>query len=325
MKEWNVSEVPERNQAKLFWTHLWSAEIVHIRKAKWLEDFKMKMIVEHRQAAVNTTRKIILKILGRVPNWKAPGPDGVQGFWLKNFKSMHQYLEKYFAECLEGQTLTWMTKGRTVLIQKEKSKKRDASNYRPITCLPLCWKLLKALLSDEIYLFLEKNQLLPEEQKGCRRKSRGTGDQLYIDKMILREVKVKKKSLAISWIDYRKAFDIMPHSWILECLHILGVNHSLLSFLGKTMNNWRVELTCANKHLREVKIKRGIFQGDALSTLLFVITFFPLTSVLKTTKHGFEFAKNREKINHLLYMDDLKLYAKNEKELDSLIQTVKSV
>ena len=57
--------------------------------------------------------------------------------------------------------------------------------------------------------------------------------------------------------------------------------------------------------------------------LLFVITLIPLTSVLKTTKQGYEFAKNGEKINHLLYVDDLKLYAKNEKELDSLVHTVR--
>ena len=175
----------------------------------------------------------ILKILERVPNWKAPGPDGVQGFWLKRFKSMHQYLEKYFAECLKGQMPTWMTKGRTVLIQKDRSKGRDASNYQPMTCLPLCWKLLTGLLSDEIYLFLEENQFLPGEQKGCRRKSRGAGVQLYIDKMILREVTVRKKSLAMGWIDYRKAFDMMPHSWILECLNILGVNHTVVNFLEK--------------------------------------------------------------------------------------------
>jgi len=231
------SEVPERNQAKQFWTDLWSTDIVHNRKAKWLEDFKMKMNVERGQGEVNITREKILKILEKVPNWKAPGPDGVQGFWLKRFKSIHQYLEKYLAECLKGQTPTWMTKGRTVLIQKDKSKGRDASNYRPITCLPLCWKLLTALLSDEIYLFLEENQCLPEEQKGCRRKSRGTGDQLYIDKMILREVKVRKKSLAMGWIDYRKAFDMMPHSWILECLNILGVNHTVVTFLEKTMKD----------------------------------------------------------------------------------------
>ena len=89
------------------------------------------------------------------------------------------------------------------------------------------------------------------------------------------------------------------------------------------MKDWRVELTCANEHLGEVRIKRGIIKGDALPTLLFVIALIPLTSVLKTTKHGYEFAKNGEKINHLLYMDDLKLYAKNEKELDSLMQTVR--
>ena len=41
------------------------------------------------------------------------------------------------------------------------------------------------------------------------------------------------------------------------------------------------------------------------------------------TKPGYKFAKNGEKINHVLYMDDLKLYAKSEKELDSLIQTVR--
>ena len=86
---------------------------------------------------------------------------------------MHQYLEKYFAECLEGQTPTWMTKGRTVLIQKDKSKVRDACNYRPITCLPLCWKLLTALLSDEIYSLLEENQILPEEQMGVEERAEG--------------------------------------------------------------------------------------------------------------------------------------------------------
>ena len=54
----------------------------------------------------------------------------------------------------------------------------------------------------------------------------------------------------------------MPHSWILECLNILGANHAKVNFLEKTMKDWRVELTCANEHPGEVKIKRGIFQED---------------------------------------------------------------
>ena len=59
-----------------------------------------------------------------------------------------------------------MTKGRTVLIQKDKSKGNVASNYRPITCLPIVWKLMTGILAEEIYGFLSTEISLPEEQKG---------------------------------------------------------------------------------------------------------------------------------------------------------------
>ena len=235
---------------------------------------------------------------------------------------MHQWLVKYLAECYKGTTPAWMTKGKTVSIKKDKSKETIASNYKPITCLPLCWKILTALLTDEIYAFLENNQFLPEEQKGYRRKSRRTEDQLYIDKMILKEVKTRKKNLAMGWIDYQKAFDMLPHSWIIDCLYLLRLNKKLITFLQSTMKNWRVELTCKNENLGEVEIKRGIFQEDSLSSLMFVIALIPLTQILKATKHCYSFA-NKEKINHLLYMNDFKLYAKTEKKLDSLVQTVR--
>ena len=67
----------------------------------------------------------------------------------------------------------WLTKGRTVPIQNDKAKGNIASNYRSITCLPLVWKLLTGILADEIYDYLEKKMLLPEEQKGVDEKVRG--------------------------------------------------------------------------------------------------------------------------------------------------------
>ena len=84
-----------------------------------------------------------------------------------------------------------------------------------------------------------------------------------------------------------------------------------------------MELKCGNESLGNVKIRREIFQGDTLSPLLFVIALIPLTYILRKCKPEYVFAKNGEKINHLLYMDDLKLYARNEKDLDSLIQSVR--
>ena len=51
-------------------------------------------------------------------------------------------------------------------------------------------------------------EILAEEQKGFRRRSRGTKDQLLIDKAILKDCKRRNTNLAMAWIDYRKAYDI---------------------------------------------------------------------------------------------------------------------
>ena len=63
---------------------------------------------------------------------------------------------------------------------------------------------MTGIIADEIYAFLENEGMLLEEQKGYRRKLKGTGDQLYIDKILLQEVKCRK-NLPMGWIDYQKA------------------------------------------------------------------------------------------------------------------------
>ena len=55
---------------------------------------------------------------------------------------------------------------------------------------------------------------------------------------------------------------------------------------------------------------------------MFVLALIPLSLILRKTKAAYEFSESKEKINHLLFMDDLKLYSRSEKELNSLVQTV---
>ena len=71
----------------------------------------------------------------------------------------------------------------------------------------------------------------------------------------------------------------------------------------------------------EVPIYRGIFHGDSLSSLLSVVCLIPLTVMLHKVKAGYEMS-GKVKINHLLYMDDLKLYGKNKEQIESLVNTV---
>ena len=72
-----------------------------------------------------------------------------------------------------------------------------------------------------------------------------------------------------------------------------------------------------------MKIQRGIFQGDALSPLLFVIGMMPLNHILRKCRDEYTLHKSQEKIYHQMFMDDIKLFAKNEKELETLMQAVR--
>jgi hypothetical protein len=68
--------------------------------------------------------------------------------------------------CLEMRIVPeCMTKGRTCLILKDRSKSGLVSNNRPITCLPLIWKLLTGIIGQSVYNRLEEEQILPPEQK----------------------------------------------------------------------------------------------------------------------------------------------------------------
>ena len=96
---------------------------------------------------------------------------------------------------------SWLTKGNTVLLQKDKSKANITSNYISITCLPLMWKLLTSVIADQIYGHLDQQKMLPEEDKGSRKRSRGRNDLLYIDRAVSRDTKSGKKNLAITWIE----------------------------------------------------------------------------------------------------------------------------
>ena len=75
-----------------------------------------------------------------------------------------------------------MTKGKTTLIQKDPEKRNVASNYRSIACLPLMWKLLTSVMAEKVYAHLSEKNVLLGEQKGYRKDSRGTKDQLLIYK-----------------------------------------------------------------------------------------------------------------------------------------------
>ena len=100
------------------------------------------------------------------------------------------------------------------------------------------------------------------------------------------------------------------------------ISHEVINFIEKTMKTWKVELTAGGRSLAEAKVQRGIFLGDAPSQLQFIIAMMPLNHILRKCAAVYKLSRSQEKINHLMYLDDIKLFAKNEKELENLIHAV---
>ena len=158
------------------------------------------------------------------------------------------------------------------------------------------WKLLTGVIVDQIYAHLDQEKLSPEEQKGYRKGSRGTNDLLFIDRAVIKEVKSTKKNLVMDWIDYKKAYVMVPHSWITKCLDLFGVAENAKSLLLNSMEKWKVMLCSGNSEDGEAEIKRGMFQGDSLCYLVFVLTLIPLSLILRKAKAAYEFSEARRRL-----------------------------
>ena len=323
----DVVNIPTEESVRDFWESIWGNEVGHNTNAEWLKSFENATNNVHEQEWQNISVEEIKEGLKKSQKWKSPGIDKVPNFWLDSLSSMHSQLATCFNRLILNPESTpeWFCMGTTYLLPKTEDT-ANPKNYRPITCLTTSYKLLTSILSERTYSHLEEFELFPLEQKGCRKGSYGCKDQLLVNKMILEHAKTKQKNLHTSWIDYKKAFDSVPHTWILKCLEIFKISPMVTNFLRSSMNLWKTNLILSHSNgtlsSRDLRIKRGIFQGDSLSPLLFCMALMPLSQLLNDTGYGYKIHK--QKINHLFYMDDLKLYATNAGELEGLLKTVKA-
>ena len=259
----------------------------------------------------------------KADSWKAPGPDKLHAFWYKAFPGLTGALGDLLFGLITdpGQTVPgWFVRGRTVLIPKSPGAKAP-DRQRPITCLNTGYKLLTGALTVILRGHVSKAALLPLEQKALRKGARGCLDALAIDTAIMEEVQRGKKSLAVAWIDFKKAFDQVPHKWLKRCLKTIKAPKMVRRAVRQLVPLWQMDLEVQGREglVRvPVTFRRGLFQGDSLSPLLFCLAVSPVSAILRRGD-GYE-SPSMGKVTHLFYMDDLKLYEEDSEELDATVE-----
>ena len=120
--------LPDHEEATSFWKKIWSEEVSHNEKASWLEDVELEFSTTEKQADINITEGDIRSGVSKMANWKAAGPELVQGFWFKKLTGLHPRLQECLQNCVcQANVPEWMVRGRTVLIQKDPATGAQAS------------------------------------------------------------------------------------------------------------------------------------------------------------------------------------------------------
>ena len=113
-------------------------------------------------------------------------------------------------------------------------------------------------------------------------------------------MKATRQPVEEARIDYKKAYDMVPHTWINE-VEMFGIVKNVGMFLKDSMTRWQTELTAYGERLGEVRIKRS-FSRRSVSPRIFIPCMVPLSMVLRKMNKGYEFKGKDVKVNHLLYI-----------------------
>ena len=112
----NTNSTPDENESREFCKKIWGINKIHNKDAEWLSNIKFELLNLDREEDLIISKR---KILQKLPNWKAPGKDRLQGYWIKAFKSLHDWLLNFLNLRLQsGKTQNAMSVERLYLFRK---------------------------------------------------------------------------------------------------------------------------------------------------------------------------------------------------------------
>ena len=122
---------------------------------------------------------------------------------------------------------------------------------------------------------ISNNTITPKQACG-KPKVWGCIEKLLLNKSILNEVKQRKRNLITIWLDYQKAFDSIPHDSMIQSLRLAKIPEKLVTVIETLTKQWAtiVQLQGDQSSITSdvINFSNGIFQGDSISVLLFILS-----------------------------------------------------
>ena len=167
----------------------------------------------------------------------APGPDGLHPRVLQELAPcIVTPITWLFNKSLELSVLPVQWLQATVIPIHKKGTRHSADNYRPISLTYVVCKMLESILRDKIMLHLKACKLLSPHQHGFR-PSRSCTTQLLEVMDNWTQAIEDHESIDTIYLDFRKAFDSVPHGRLVQKLKSYGLKGKVLSWIEAFLSN----------------------------------------------------------------------------------------
>jgi hypothetical protein len=208
---------------------------------------------------------------------KAPGSDGIPLEFLLMSDENSPMLTKLTQLC----NFVWKTGIIPKLWQEsivvpilKKGDPTDPGNYRGISLMSVTLKVITTLLSKRLNKTLESENLFSPGQAGFRTREECTTQFACVYEICQRR-KIASKPTYLVFVDFKKAYDTVPHEGLMEKLRQIGIRGRTLRFIQGLYRHSTMRVRCGTGSEAVLSegfdLDRGLRQGCAISPILFNI------------------------------------------------------
>ena len=258
--------------------------------------------------------------IATLKNNRSPGEDMISGEMLKAIGEIGvEKLTTILNSAWRNEKVPRDWKRGVIVRIPKKGNLSECSNWRGITLLSVPGKLLSNIIYARIKD--EAQRVMREEQAGFR-KDRGCADHIYVIRHIVEQCEEWRKSLALNFVDFQKAFDSIHRDSMWKIVELHGIPRKMINIM-KDMYDGSQSCVRVNqgKTTDFFNVVSGVRQGDSLSPLLFNIVLDFVMKKVELAGDGIEWTAGR-RLRDLAYADDICLLADDLEDLRTLTEAV---
>lgn len=220
---------------------------------------------------VEITEDGVLCLLHKLDVKKSPGPDELSNTFLSRYAVwVAKYLHRIYTASLDAAVIPDDWRSAKIIPVHKSGSTLEVNNYRPVSLTSTCCKLFEHIIFKAMITYLENNKLLYAQQHGFRSGLSTVTQLAEITDDLIRTLNLKGQTDAI-FLDFSKAFDVVPHQNLITKLLAIGIEQKVVAWIASYLSNRRQCVTINGCLSKELAVHSGVPQGSVLGPLLFLV------------------------------------------------------